>query len=159
MLLPVSAPFHCSLMVPAQERLRADLDATGFSDLVCPLVNNWQAREVRLGAEAREGLYQQVPSPVRWLESIRNLAANVSFPDQFHILNHWRQLPTQILSQIFQSASESFVSRGIDDFAIQPFAVDSLFDQAAELALNGNRPQHVLGLILDHDPPGSAVGM
>jgi [acyl-carrier-protein] S-malonyltransferase len=73
-LLPVSAPFHCALMKPAQERLRADLDATEFRDLACPLVNNWQAREIRTGAEAREGLYQQVPNPVRWTESVRCLA-------------------------------------------------------------------------------------
>lgn len=73
-LLPVSAPFHCALMKPAQERLRADLDATGFRDLSCPLVNNWQAAEIRSGADAREGLYQQVPNPVRWVESIRLLA-------------------------------------------------------------------------------------
>jgi [acyl-carrier-protein] S-malonyltransferase len=73
-LLPVSAPFHCALMKPAQERLRADLDSTDFRDLSVPLVNNWQAREIRTGAEAREGLYQQVPNPVRWLESIRRLA-------------------------------------------------------------------------------------
>jgi [acyl-carrier-protein] S-malonyltransferase len=73
-LLPVSAPFHCALMKPAQERLRADLDATEFRNLSCPLVNNWQAREIRGGAEAREGLYQQVPNPVRWTESIRCLA-------------------------------------------------------------------------------------
>jgi [acyl-carrier-protein] S-malonyltransferase len=38
-------------------------------------VNNWQAREVHTGAEARQGLYQQVPNPVRWAESIRYLAA------------------------------------------------------------------------------------
>jgi [acyl-carrier-protein] S-malonyltransferase len=73
-LLPVSAPFHCSLMKPAQERLRADLDAAPFADLQCPLVNNWQAREVRTGAEAREGLYQQVPNPVLWVASVRLLA-------------------------------------------------------------------------------------
>jgi [acyl-carrier-protein] S-malonyltransferase len=73
-LLPVSAPFHCALMRPAQERLRADLDATDFLNLARPLVNNWQAREIRTGAEAREGLYQQVPNPVRWLESMRYLA-------------------------------------------------------------------------------------
>jgi [acyl-carrier-protein] S-malonyltransferase len=73
-LLPVSAPFHCALMKPAQERLRADLDSTEFRDLSCPLVNNWQAREIRGGAEAREGLYQQVPNPVRWMESIGCLA-------------------------------------------------------------------------------------
>lgn len=73
-LLPVSAPFHCALMIPAQQCLRADLDAAEFQDLVFPLVNNWQARAVRTGAEAREGLYQQVPNPVRWVESIRYLA-------------------------------------------------------------------------------------
>jgi [acyl-carrier-protein] S-malonyltransferase len=74
-LLPVSAPFHCALMKPAQDRLKNDLDMTGFRDLVIPLFNNWQAREVRAGADAREGLYQQVPNPVRWSEIIRNLAA------------------------------------------------------------------------------------
>jgi len=74
-LLPVSAPFHCALMKPAQERLRADLDATEFRDLACPLVNNWRASEVRTGTDAREGLYQQVPNPVRWVETIRCLAA------------------------------------------------------------------------------------
>jgi [acyl-carrier-protein] S-malonyltransferase len=73
-LLPVSAPFHCVLMRPAQERLRADLDATPFHDLERPLVNNWQAREICAGADAREGLFQQVPSPVRWVDSIRLLA-------------------------------------------------------------------------------------
>jgi [acyl-carrier-protein] S-malonyltransferase len=72
--LPVSAPFHCALMKPAQERLCADLDAVEFRDLDCPLVNNWQAREIRTGAKAREGLYQQVPNPVRWVESVRLLA-------------------------------------------------------------------------------------
>lgn len=75
MLLPVSAPFHCALMKPAQERLKADLDALAFQDLAVPLVNNWQAREVRSGAEAREGLYQQVPNPVRWAETIGVLAS------------------------------------------------------------------------------------
>jgi [acyl-carrier-protein] S-malonyltransferase len=74
-LLPVSAPFHCALMKPAQERLRADLDATEFRELTFPMVNNWQAAEVRAGTEAREGLYQQVPNPVRWVESMRLLAA------------------------------------------------------------------------------------
>ena len=71
-LLPVSAPFHCPLMKPAQERLqgrsrRHRLSATWR----VPLINNWQAREIRTGAEAREGLYQQVPNPVRWADSMR----------------------------------------------------------------------------------------
>jgi [acyl-carrier-protein] S-malonyltransferase len=74
--LPVSAPFHCPLMQPAQQRLRADLDATEFRDLEMPLINNWQAAEVRTGAEAREGLFQQVPNSVRWIKSMERLAAN-----------------------------------------------------------------------------------
>jgi [acyl-carrier-protein] S-malonyltransferase len=73
-MLQVSAPFHCPLMKPAQDRLKADLDATQFRDLAVPLINNWQAREIRSGAEAREGLYQQVPNPVRWSDSIRVMA-------------------------------------------------------------------------------------
>jgi [acyl-carrier-protein] S-malonyltransferase len=75
-LLPVSAPFHCPLMTPAQQRLLPDLDATRFADLRIPLINNWQAREVRTGEEAREGLYRQVPNPVRWTDTIGYLAAN-----------------------------------------------------------------------------------
>ncbi len=75
MLLPVSAPFHCPLMKPAQDRLRPDLDATQFRDLQIPLINNWEAREIRTGAEAREGLLQQIPNPVRWTETIALLAS------------------------------------------------------------------------------------
>jgi [acyl-carrier-protein] S-malonyltransferase len=74
-LLPVSAPFHCDLMKPAQDRLKPDLDAADFRDLKVPLVNNWQAREIRSAAEAREGLFQQIPNPVRWQESIALLAS------------------------------------------------------------------------------------
>ncbi len=73
--LPVSAPFHCALMKPAQERMGAELDATAFADLRYPLVNNWQAREIRTGAEARQGLFEQIPNPVRWLDTIRYLAS------------------------------------------------------------------------------------
>ena len=75
MLLPVSAPFHCPLMKPAQQRLAADLSSIAFSDLAVPLVNNWQAREVRAAADVRQGLHEQVPNPVRWMDSIRHLAA------------------------------------------------------------------------------------
>ena len=74
-LLAVSAPFHCALMRPAQERLALDLLRTEFAELRYPLVNNVGAREIRSGAEARQGLIDQVTSPVRWTESIRRLAS------------------------------------------------------------------------------------
>ncbi len=61
-LLPVSAPFHCSLMTPAQERLAVDLNAIDFRDLATPLVNNWQARLIHTGAEAREGSTNRFPT-------------------------------------------------------------------------------------------------
>ena len=73
-ILPVSAPFHCALMKPAQERMREELQATAFADPRFPLINNWQAREVRTGHEAQEGVYQQIPNPVRWTQSVRYLA-------------------------------------------------------------------------------------
>ena len=73
-MLAVSAPFHCALMKPAQERLAADLAATPWRDLQVPLVNNFAAQEVRTAAEARQGLIDQVPNPVRWEASIRHLA-------------------------------------------------------------------------------------
>ena len=62
-------------MNPAQERLAVDLNATEFHDLALPLVNGWKAELIRTGAEAREGLYQQVPNPVLWTQVIQKLAS------------------------------------------------------------------------------------
>lgn len=73
-LLPVSAPFHCPLMLPAQQKLKVDLAATAFKDLSIALINNWQARKITTAEEAREGLYEQIPNPVLWTETIRELA-------------------------------------------------------------------------------------
>ncbi len=75
-LLQVSAPFHCALMQPAQQNLKPDLDAAAFRDLAIPLVNNWEAKPIHTAAEAREGLYQQIPNPVRWTETVRLLAGS-----------------------------------------------------------------------------------
>ncbi|HEX4773440.1 MAG TPA: ACP S-malonyltransferase [Bryobacteraceae bacterium] len=72
--LPVSAPFHCPLMKPAQEQMKPELNDTEFRDLRTPLTNNWQAAEIRTGSDARNGLFEQIPNPVRWTESVRELA-------------------------------------------------------------------------------------
>jgi [acyl-carrier-protein] S-malonyltransferase len=74
-MLPVSAPFHCPLMKPAQNHMKAELESIEFADLRFPLINNCQAREVRTGAEARAGLIEQIPSPVRWMQSVKYLAS------------------------------------------------------------------------------------
>jgi [acyl-carrier-protein] S-malonyltransferase len=73
--LPVSAPFHCALMKPAQDRLAGDLDALPFADPSVPLVNNVDADVVTTGAACREGLVRQVSGSVRWQESVEKLAA------------------------------------------------------------------------------------
>jgi len=72
-MLNVSAPFHCALMKPAQDRLSADLDATQVADPQVPLVNNVSAAVVTSASLVREGLKQQVTAPVRWEESVRRL--------------------------------------------------------------------------------------
>jgi len=71
--LSVSAPFHCALMMPAQERLAADLARLAFADPRVPLVNNVDARPVRAAAACREGLVRQVSAPVRWQECVETL--------------------------------------------------------------------------------------
>src|SRR5256714_9114121 len=73
--LNVSAPFHCALMRPAQERLAADLAEIEFNDLRVPLVTNVDAVPIRKGSEARDALVRQVSAPVRWRESIERLVS------------------------------------------------------------------------------------
>lgn len=73
MLLPVSAPFHCSLMQPAEERLARDLDGLEFRDLTIPMITNVDARMIRSGEEARDALKRQPSRPVRWQETIELL--------------------------------------------------------------------------------------
>lgn len=68
--LPVSAPFHCQLMRPAQARLEPVLESIPFNDFQTPLVNNVDASLVRTGHEARQGLIRQVVAPVRWTETV-----------------------------------------------------------------------------------------
>jgi [acyl-carrier-protein] S-malonyltransferase len=73
MKLKVSAPFHCALMQPAQERLAVDLAEIPLQDVVTPIVTNVDARAINSGAEARDALVRQVSQPVRWLESVEFL--------------------------------------------------------------------------------------
>jgi [acyl-carrier-protein] S-malonyltransferase len=73
MLLPVSAPFHCSLMVPAGERLAETLHAVPVGPLNVPVVTNVEARENQESNRVKELLVRQVSAPVRWDESVRRV--------------------------------------------------------------------------------------
>ena len=106
--LEVSAPFHCALMKPAQERLTRDLDAITFHDLEVPLVNNFAAREVRTGEEAKQGLKDQVPNPVRWEQSVRSLAAAG--------VKHFLEVgPGKVLTGLLRSIDRSLQGSSVRD--------------------------------------------
>ena len=72
-MLPVSAPFHCPLMKPAEINLKKELEKTKFIDHQYPVVSNIQARPLTAGSSACEALIRQVCSPVRWAETMQYL--------------------------------------------------------------------------------------
>jgi [acyl-carrier-protein] S-malonyltransferase len=74
-LLPVSAPFHCSLMKPAQDRLQADLDTLQLQKPVYPVACNVDAELVTDDLRARDTLVRQVTGSVKWEQCVRLLIA------------------------------------------------------------------------------------
>jgi len=71
--LKVSAPFHCALMKPAQDRLAADLERLNFREPAMPVVTNVDARATTAPDELRDALVRQVSAPVRWVDSMQLL--------------------------------------------------------------------------------------
>ncbi len=71
--LKVSAPFHCSLMRPAAERLAADLEAASFAEPAFTIVCNVTAEPLAAAADAPGLLTRQVTAPVRWVECVQRL--------------------------------------------------------------------------------------
>ncbi len=74
-LLPVSAPFHCSLMKPAQDRLAVDLSSITFSGLAVRVVCNADAELLEGADRSRDALIRQVTGSVKWEQSMRVLIA------------------------------------------------------------------------------------
>ncbi len=72
-ILPVSAPFHCSLMKPAGERLAKELAKISLNDLQVPVVSNVEAKPNASKDRVKDLLVKQVDNPVRWEESITNM--------------------------------------------------------------------------------------
>ncbi len=75
MKLPVSAPFHSSLLKPASERLRLYLEGVEFGVPALPLFNNVDVAVIADPAGIKEALVRQVASPVRWVETVQRFAA------------------------------------------------------------------------------------
>ncbi len=76
MPLPVSAPFHCPLMKPAEERLEQDLRGLVVSDPTIPVVANVDAEPKRDASAAIDALLRQVSAPVRWESVIRRIVSS-----------------------------------------------------------------------------------
>ena len=106
--LPVSAPFHCALMLPAQQRLMPELEAIPFRDLCIPLINNVRAEEVRSAAQARQGLIDQIPSPVLWEPSMRKLLA-------LGVRRFVEVGPGRVLSGLLRQIDRSAASSNVED--------------------------------------------
>jgi len=75
-MLPVSAPFHCSLMKPAQDRLAGDLRALKLQNPAVPVVSNVDAALVNNAESSRDALIRQVTGAVKWEQSMRLLIAS-----------------------------------------------------------------------------------
>ncbi len=71
--LNVSAPFHCALMMPVQQKLHADLLKLEYNDLRFPIVENVSGELNTSAARVGEALTQQVSNPVQWLQSVEHL--------------------------------------------------------------------------------------
>jgi [acyl-carrier-protein] S-malonyltransferase len=119
MMLAVSAPFHCSLMKPAAEKLAPLLAETDFSDLAAPLVTNVDANLITTGREARDALLRQVASPVRWSDSIELL---VGLGVQFFV----EVGPGKVLSGLNKQIDRRLHSLNVEDSESLDAAVATL---------------------------------
>jgi [acyl-carrier-protein] S-malonyltransferase len=107
-LLQVSAPFHCSLLKPAEDRLAPDIDACAFREPGCPVVTNVDAQPVTTVEGVRNGLKRQVSRPVRWHESVQWMIAQGV--DTFVEIG-----PGKVLSGLVRSIDKSVRTLNIED--------------------------------------------
>lgn len=108
--LNVSAPFHCALMMPAQEKLANDLARMQLRHLRVPLVTNVDAVAISTASAARESLIRQVSSPVRWLQSVELLI-------QQGVETFVEVGPSRVLSGLIRQISREVKSYGVGDSA------------------------------------------
>jgi [acyl-carrier-protein] S-malonyltransferase len=108
--LKVSAPFHCALMKPAQDRLAPDLERLSFNEPEIPVVTNVDARATRAPGELRDALVRQVSAPVRWLESMQLLV-------QQGIDTFVEAGPGKVLSGLMRQISRDVKTLNVEDAA------------------------------------------
>ena len=125
-VLAVSAPFHCSLLMPAQQRLETDLRAAAFGPLRFPLITNVDAEAITSGEEARDALIRQVTLPVRWHESVREMI------DQG--VNIFVEVgPGKVLSGLLRQIDRSVRCLNVEDTASLRATIDKIAQARAEV--------------------------
>ena len=106
--LNVSAPFHCALMKPAQDRLASDLERLTFNEPRFPVVTNVDAGVTTAPAELHDALFRQVSAPVRWVESMQLLIEN-------GVDNVVEVGPGKVLSGLMRQVSRDIKCLNVED--------------------------------------------
>ena len=119
LLLPVSAPFHSSLMRPAAEKLAARLAEMTFADAQMAVIHNVDAVIASGGKGIKDALVRQAASPVRWVETIRRMAA-------MGIGTVVECGPGKVLAGLSKRCAESVGSLALADLAAIESAVGQL---------------------------------
>ena len=110
LLLPVSAPFHSSLMAPAAQRLQAELELINVAPLTCPVVSNVEAIPYQEESKVIDLLVKQVCAPVRWDESIQKMK-------DLGVTKYVEIGPGRVLSSLIKRIDRSAVQKNIGDVA------------------------------------------
>lgn len=118
--LNVSAPFHCSLMQPAAERLAADLAAITMQNPKFPVYANVTATPVTTAEQARELLVKQVTGSVRWTDSIQTILKDIQ-PDLFVEFG-----AGDVLSKLLKRIDRAAVRESVTDLASASAVRDNL---------------------------------
>ncbi|EGF33888.1 Malonyl CoA-acyl carrier protein transacylase [Oxalobacteraceae bacterium IMCC9480] len=108
LILPVSAPFHSSLLKPASDRLRVYLDPLHFATPLVPVINNVDVAIVSDVAGVKDALVRQAASPVRWVETIGKMAAS----GITHVIECG---PGKVLSGLTKRIDSTLISDAITD--------------------------------------------
>ena len=119
LMLPVSAPFHCSLMQPAAEKLKARLAELTLSRPQVPVLNNVDVALVSDPDAIRDALVRQAASPVRWVETIRKMAA-------MDIRTVAECGPGKVLAGLSKRCADQLTSIALADRAAMEAAVTNL---------------------------------
>ena len=118
-MLPVGAPFHCSLLSEAAERMSEVLDEAEIGDPSIPVYANVTARPVREGKQVRELLKRQIRSAVRWEDAVR--AAGEEKPDVMVELG-----PGKVLSGLNRRILKDIPVHNVEDVQSLEKAVSAL---------------------------------